>query len=517
MITFNNIDYRSLEEQVQKNKEDIAAHYNIDRVLADFGIRIIGQVSTPEELPDPETFVGDYGDAYAVGAQEPYVFYVWTRADVNAGQPNDYWFNIGQLAIVGPQGPMGPQGSTGPAGESSKWLYSATSNGVVGTSTGDMLLTQNGNVYRWTGSVWNLTTNIKGPQGTQGIQGIQGPKGDQGEPGPQGPQGDVGGSINIQSIVSTVDQLPTPESLQNLTVAYLVGSASPYDLYIQVGTSSATALWTNVGGFNAATLVTVDGVGQNVWDADTKVTKQQNRSQGQAGQTFLYGFGRDSAGYPTDNTYIASTARTSGHIVRYAEGGRLNTNAATTNLQAVNLQQLNETLAPTSTAAEMFLSASAPLVTTSSGVKRAVVQNYGNGITPFGLVQSDAMGKITAADPVEDQDVVTLKYFNQHNTGGGSTSGGKRGYTLSATSGSEIFFYYKADGTNGTMATVFDPVDDVTLISIPAASTLTISSPGPYYIEGQGLKLGVQTTLTNTTTPTLVIPLCDGMSVYRIS
>ena len=75
MIKVNNNEYRNLEEQVLKNKEDIAAHYNMDRVLANFGIRVIGQVASAEELPAPETFTGDYGDAYAVGAAEPYTFY----------------------------------------------------------------------------------------------------------------------------------------------------------------------------------------------------------------------------------------------------------------------------------------------------------------------------------------------------------------------------------------------------------------------------------------------------------
>ena len=292
MITYNGIEYRNLEEQVQKNKEDIAAHYNIDRVLADFGIRIIGQVSTPAGLPDPSTFEGNYGDAYAVGEQEPYVFYIWTRADVNAGYPNDYWFNIGQLAIVGPQGPQGPIGPQGLTGASTRWYYTTDPSNATGKAEGDMLLTSNGNVYRWAQNQWNLTINIRGPQGATGPMGLQGAQGLQGPQGPQGEKGDVGGFINIYGIIPNTDQLPTPQSLQNLTVAYLVGEAAPYTLYVQIGDSSATALWTDVGPFNAATLVTVNGVGQNVWDADTKVTKEQNRSQSQAGRTFLYGFSR---------------------------------------------------------------------------------------------------------------------------------------------------------------------------------------------------------------------------------
>lgn len=136
---------------------------------------------------------------------------------------------------------------------------------------GDMYLQSNGQVYRYQSGRWQAVVNIKGPRG---IQGIQGPKGDTGAQGPQGPQGergDVGGFINIKGILSNVDQLPLPSSLNNLTVAYLVGSASPYDLYIQVGSTSEDAVWTNTGPFNAATLVMVNGVGQNVWNADTKV------------------------------------------------------------------------------------------------------------------------------------------------------------------------------------------------------------------------------------------------------
>ena len=225
----------NLQEQVQKNKEDIANHYNIDRVLANFGIKVIGQVSTEAQLPLP--YNGDYGDAYAVGASEPYDFYIWTRADANSGHPEDYWFNVGGLTIVGPQGPKGEQGPQGP-------------QGVPGPQG---------------------PTGAQGPQGPQGPQGIQGLTGPQGPQGPKGDTGDVGGFINIYGILANASQLPTPASLNNLTIAYLVGASTPYDLYVQIGSTSATATWNNAGPFNAATLVTVNGKAQNVWSADTKV------------------------------------------------------------------------------------------------------------------------------------------------------------------------------------------------------------------------------------------------------
>ena len=251
--------FRNLEEQVQKNKEDIANHYAIDRVLANFGIKIVGQVATESELPDATTYTGQYGDAYAVGATEPYSFWIFTRPDINAGHPTNYWLDVGGLAIVGPQGPQGPQG----------------------------------------------------------LQGIQGPV------GPQGPQGDVGGFINIRGILDSIDQLPTPTSLNNLTVAYLVGTNK--DLYIQVGETSEVATWNNVGPFNAATLVMVQGVAQNVWDADTKVDKTTISNM-----VYCTGTG----GVP-DNLKL--TAQTTGNTIMYRDNsGRSKVQQPTTNYEIAN-------------------------------------------------------------------------------------------------------------------------------------------------------------------------------------
>jgi hypothetical protein len=97
--------------------------------------------------------------------------------------------------------------------------------------------------------------------------------GPQGIPGPKGDTGDVGGFINIAGIVNNEYALPDPELISNLTVAYLVGTTEPYDLYIQVGSTSATAEWFNAGPLNVATYITVGGQFQNVWDADTKLDK----------------------------------------------------------------------------------------------------------------------------------------------------------------------------------------------------------------------------------------------------
>ena len=206
------------------------------------------------------------------------MYYIYTRADLNAGKPTAYWLDVGSISIVGPEGPQGPQGEKGDTGErGSRWFAGSTGTGEVSNPQVDdkFLSVGSGDVFNYTGEEtgWILVGNIRGPQGIQGRQGPQGEEGPIGPQGPIGPKGDVGGFITVVGTVSSVDQLPLPINVGNLTHAYLVGASEPYNLYIQVGDSSATALWKDMGPFNVGTLVTVDGVGQTQWDADTKVDK----------------------------------------------------------------------------------------------------------------------------------------------------------------------------------------------------------------------------------------------------
>ena len=220
MITINGKQYRNLEEQVQKNKSDIEFILEQEGVLNEFGLTVVEVVSSIADLPatDSEEFVNlNYGDSYFVGVKEPYEVYIKTRA--NGTHPDDYWFNLGYFPLPGPAGPQGPQGDQGNVGPA-------------------------------------------GPQGEQGIQGTQGVPGPQGERGPAGPQGIAGPttSVNkIYGIVPTTDNLPDPVTLDDLSAAYLVGASSPYNLYIQIGETSATAVWTNMGAYLGDS---------GVWEAD---------------------------------------------------------------------------------------------------------------------------------------------------------------------------------------------------------------------------------------------------------
>lgn len=340
MLKYGNKEFRNLEEQVLKNKEDIARHYNMDRVLADFGIRVIGQVATDAELPDPATFEGAYGDAYAVGSEPPYSFYIWTRADVNAGYPEDYWFDIGDLAIVGPQGPQGIQGIKGDKGDRGiGWIFftgindetppaESAENGTLALNltTGTVFVRQNG--------TWSRSTSLKGPQGAQGTPGPRGARGAQGPQGEQGPRGDVGGIVAIKGIVSSPEQLQTPAALQNLTAAFLVGTAQPYDLYVQVGETPETAMWLNTGPMNAATLVYVNGVAQNTWDANTKVTSYDGLSDAD----YLYGRGIYNR---NDRTFVLDTLPTASTVVRRDAEGQIKASSPVDSSDVVTLGYFN--------------------------------------------------------------------------------------------------------------------------------------------------------------------------------
>lgn len=182
MIIVNNKELRNIQEQVEKNKNDIEHIVKSGGVLDEFGIKVVGEVSTIEELPTVADYKlahtdWEYGDAYAVGTAAPYTLMILTRA--NDTIIEDHWFNIGRFPEPGPQGEQGipgPKGDTGAQG----------SRGATGPM------------------------GPQGPQGPQGAQGPRGLKGDKGDAGPQGPEGPKGADGTV-----SFDQL-TPEQQASL-------------------------------------------------------------------------------------------------------------------------------------------------------------------------------------------------------------------------------------------------------------------------------------------------------------
>ena len=208
----------NLEMQVLKNKNDIEDLQNVEKTINAFGITVVANVENASDIPAVITYKLDnpgwkYGDAYTVGLQEPYQFWILTRADKNSTNPEhqvDYWFNLGTL--TGPQGPQGPRGLQGPQGP----------QGEIGPQ----------------GST--------GPIGPQGPRGLQGP---QGVAGPQGIQGDPGFAVTLKAYITDVNQLPTPTP-EIRHDGYLLKSAdgTTSTLYAIIGGDTPSSLtWSAIG------------------------------------------------------------------------------------------------------------------------------------------------------------------------------------------------------------------------------------------------------------------------------
>ena len=285
-----------LKLNIQEQVQYLTDLHETSKSLVSWGIRVIDRVDTVEELDNIDVTTLEYGDAVAVGTESPFFFYIWTRASI--GTDSAYWFPFGEITTPGPEGPPGESivGPTGPRG--SKW-FTGSSQPLLNEEVkdGDMFLDQSGNVvqaitYSNGTRMWAYVTNLKGAPGvgnpgpapiisndgtyitstnpqtgvTTNVIALEALKGRPGNPGP------AGGFINIRGILPQ-GPLPTPEALNDLTAAYLVGTAAPYTLYVQVGETVETAQWRDVGPFNAATAVRVNGVYEDVWDADTKLDK----------------------------------------------------------------------------------------------------------------------------------------------------------------------------------------------------------------------------------------------------
>ena len=213
MLDIDGKIFRNLEEQVKKNKDDIKYILNEQGVLNEFGIKVVNEVDTLANLPSVSSYKEmypdwEYGDTYAVGTEAPYDLYVLTRA--NESHVSDYWFDIGQFPLAGPQGPQGNDGAQG-------------IQGPIGPQ------------------------GIQGVRGLQGIQGPQGPVGPQGIQGLQGPKGDTGEKgegFKIIGVLSSTSQLPTPTE-ESRNEGYLVTISGTNHMYLITG--DETLVWTDCG------------------------------------------------------------------------------------------------------------------------------------------------------------------------------------------------------------------------------------------------------------------------------
>lgn len=262
-IEVNGMIFRNLQEQVLANQNDIKYILSEAGVLNEFGIKVVGVISTAASLPDPSTYQGEFGDAYAVGSKPPYTLYIYTRQTTTTEGP--WWFNIGEFpapsTVPGPQGIQGPQGEEGTRG--SLWYsQSGVPTNTNKVNNNDQALdSATGDIYQFVSGIWQKTGNIRGPQGIQGIRGIQGIQGIKGDTGPQGPRGEQGQFIEIVGELDNVSQLPDPTSVPRAS-AYLIPQGTPAanHIYLIVGETEADLVWTDAGAFASGTTVTANGI-----------------------------------------------------------------------------------------------------------------------------------------------------------------------------------------------------------------------------------------------------------------
>ena len=266
MIKIDNKELRNLEEQVGF----LTDKYNANQAIAEWGIRVVGIIDTPDLLPSPIDYRGEFGDAYAVGTEAPYTFYIWTRS--SDPELNGLWFDVGDIAIPGPAGERGATGERGEKGErGSQWFSGAGQPTTTsGYQVGDMYINVNtGNVWHLHTEGWRLEGNIKGPQGPQGLPGIRGPQGAEGAKGPAGPAGPAGPIVDVIGELTNIDQLPDPSTLPR-QAAYLISDGTAKHVWIITGNENNLS-WYDAGVFNFGTVVTQNGSPVSEFDADTKL------------------------------------------------------------------------------------------------------------------------------------------------------------------------------------------------------------------------------------------------------
>lgn len=392
LITDNKV-LRNLQEQVAKNKSDISDILEAKAVIAEFGIRVVGEVNTEAELPNPATYSGEYGDAYTVGIQAPYDYYIFTRP--NDDIPQAHWFNVGEFPMPGPQGEPGLPGAKGDKGS---MIYTEKFNPtlVTGYNVGDLWInTKDNALFQLNNNGWDRVGYVKGDTGPQG------PKGDKGDTGAPGTP------LNIVGVVSTVDLLPQPSTVNKAT-AYLVGASAPYTIYVIVGDIKDTSTWAwqqlAVGGTN----VTVNNQPIGTFNADSKLDKMTTTSDynrayivKQNGEQTLLNCGSDAGPYTlisrdansqiiVPETPTADTQATSKKYVDSRLNGKLDKVTTTSNFWRV-------------------------YAVTADG--NQAIHDFGPDAGPWTLVERDGNLQIVVpVTPMYDNNAASKKYVDKMTT-----------------------------------------------------------------------------------------------------
>ena len=281
MIKIDNKVYLNIQEQVQKNKDDIAAWSNIQFTLNNFGITVLGIASgdpnVESNLPEqhPDSF--EAGNAYLVETasstiEDPeYDIWIYTMIYNASGE----FINMGVLNAVGPQGPAGTVSigtvTTGAAGSSATVTNSGSPSSAVLNFTipkGDTGATGNGiQSIAKTDSVENVDTyTISYTNGDSYTFNIA-----NGLDGQNGATGDPGESFMIMGTVANTSLLPNASTTpRNHAYIYSDGvNTTPDRLYYIVG-DQGNESWDSSSFAAAGTTVTTDGSPVYTFETTTK-------------------------------------------------------------------------------------------------------------------------------------------------------------------------------------------------------------------------------------------------------
>lgn len=276
MLQFGNKEFRNLEEQVEKNAQDIQDFKDGNQTIAEFGITVVGILASADELPAQGE---NYGDAYLIGSSTPYDMRVWTRDVANNTAK---WVDLGAFPLQGPKGDKGDVGSTISFGPGEPLNNPTAYNQFyINVATGYWYVSfeASAGVFQW---VKRFTLKgEKGDRGLQGKQGAQGLTGPQGATGPIGPQGakgekgDVGPAFNVQGTLASSSNLPTPTAaMQDKGYAYLIpDTEGTKHIWVIQGPEGGPFQWVDVGtaGVGIQGPKGTDGVGLNTL-TDTDLT-----------------------------------------------------------------------------------------------------------------------------------------------------------------------------------------------------------------------------------------------------
>lgn len=183
MAIYDNKKYLNLQESVEWCIDQVNGFKNVEQIILNYGIKVLGHVDTAEEIPEREY---EYGDAYLVGTETPYDIYIFTR---NGSEEEGVFINLGAFSVIGPKGDKGDRGETGIGIRGSRiftGMGSPTSQSFDETPIeGDIYIRGDqgyvGFVYTYHLGDWDATINIRGPIGQTGVGAI-GPRGPRGFP-----------------------------------------------------------------------------------------------------------------------------------------------------------------------------------------------------------------------------------------------------------------------------------------------------------------------------------------------